>query len=80
MFEQDKFEILFEKVYTRHVLESLNELANQKVVELMPDGTESPEKSEFNHLIKLIADLVSDPEFEKNRVINFCYYKKNIYT
>lgn len=75
MFEQDKFEILFEKVYMRHVLESLNQLINHKVVELMPDGTESPEKTEYNNLIKLVADLVSCPEFEKNRVINF-YCKK----
>ena len=34
----------------------------------MPDGSESPENSQSKNLIKLIADLVENPNFENEKV------------
>ena len=75
MYEQDKFELLFEKSYLNHILGMfLDKFANQEIVELMPDGSRSIEDSQAKNLIKLIADLVADEELAKTNVkikINF---------
>ncbi len=42
----------------------------QKIVELLPDGSESPETSKTKELVKLVADLVKNQDFAQNQVNN----------
>lgn len=67
-FEHEKSEILFEKKYCFHVIESLSKYIGKKVVEYLPDGSESPESSKSRELLKLVGDLLSNNEFNKNFV------------
>ncbi len=60
-FENEKFEILFEKKYLKLVIERLGNLVDKKLVELLPDGTESPETSNTRKLFKLVSDMTACP-------------------
>jgi hypothetical protein len=68
MYEQDKFEILFEKCYLKHALNVLNKFKDEKITELMADGTESPENSKTKNLLKLVADLLDYEHLNENEV------------
>ena len=73
-FEHDRFEIIFEKSYLKFVTDSLEKLITHKVVEIMPDGSESPENIQSKNLIKLISDLVENSNFENDKVtFNFSF-------
>ena len=48
--------------------DSLEKLIAHKVVEIMPDGSESPENIQSKNLIKLISDLVDNINFENDKV------------
>ncbi len=43
------------------VVERLRRLVGKKLVELLPDGTESPETSKTRDLLKLISDMTACP-------------------
>ena len=69
MYEQDKFEILFEKCYLTHSLNVLSKFKDEKIVELMADGSESPENSKTKNLLKLVADLLELEYINENKVV-----------
>jgi hypothetical protein len=69
LYDQDKFEILFEKTYLSQVVcPFLDTFANQELIELMPDGSRSIETSQSKNLVKLVADLVLNDELAKTHV------------
>jgi hypothetical protein len=51
-----------------HALRILNKFKDEKITELMEDGTESPENSKTKNLLKLVADLLEFNDLTENEV------------
>lgn len=54
------------------ILEKLRNVQDQsqKLVELLPDGSESPEVSKTKNLFKLFAEVICSPEFLTSETLN----------
>jgi hypothetical protein len=70
-FDQEKFEILFEKKYSQLIVDKLKTVQeHQKLVELLPDGSQSPEVSKTKNLLRLFADTIGSPEFSASETVS----------